>query len=265
MYRCLFLSIDLSFSIKKTKKMISVCMATYNGGKYIEQQISSILSQLSTDDEIIVSDDNSTDDTIAILHRINDKRIKIYYNSGSKPSLAYRYSNSHYKVTKNFENALLQSSGEYIFLSDQDDVWEPNKVSCFLSALKDNMLVMSNYSIIDSDNQLIINSYYHVNPIQKSLIRNLLKMPFHGCCMAFRRELLNETLPFPEKLIMHDNWIGLLACAKGHRVGFIDSPLIKYRRHQSNVSPSSVQNKNPLWFKLWYRIVLVFQLINRSL
>ncbi len=243
--------------------MISVCIATYNGRKYIEEQIRSILCLLSDDDEIIISDDNSTDDTLRIIDSINDKRIHIYTNANSISP--HKYSYSHYKVSTNFENALFHAKGEYIFLSDQDDVWELEKVKITLSALQENKLVMSNYSIIDADNNKLTNSYFKNNPISHNFLINLIKMPFHGCCMAFRKELLAEILPFPSNMVMHDNWIGLYANWKKYKIGYIEKPLIKYRRHQFNVSPSAKNNTNPLWYKVWYRLILAYQIIKRNI
>lgn len=241
--------------------MISVCLASYNGEKYIKEQVMSILNQLSLDDELIISDDGSTDNTLNILHSIDDTRLKIISNT-LFPSY-HKYSNFHYKVTRNFENALLAASGDYIFLSDQDDIWVPDKVSITLKYLKDYKLVVSNHSVIDSVGNLIQVSYCLKNPISPNFWRNVIRMPFYGCCMAFRRELLQEILPFPKELIMHDNWIGLYASWKKYDIYYIEKPLIKYRRHHSNVSPASQQNANPLWFKIWYRVVIVIKLFCR--
>lgn len=103
---------------------ISVCMATYNEAKYIREQLESILCQLSEDDEIIVSDDGSTDGTIDIIMSYHDNRVKVLHHISSPGS-------SFVKATRNFENALLHAHGDYI-LADQDDVWHKNKVSvCF--------------------------------------------------------------------------------------------------------------------------------------
>ena len=96
--------------------MISVCIATYNGAEYLREQVESILSQLEEEDEIVVSDDSSTDTTIEILQSFGDRRIKIFKN----PAKGF---------VRNFENALRQAQGDFIFLSDQDDVWLPNKVA----------------------------------------------------------------------------------------------------------------------------------------
>ena len=104
--------------------MISVCVATYNGEKFIREQIESILCQLSSDDEIIVSDDGSTDGTIVIINCIGDKRIRII--EGPRK----------HSPTFNFENALKEAKGDYIFLADQDDVWKTNKVEVCMKWLQ---------------------------------------------------------------------------------------------------------------------------------
>ncbi len=96
--------------------MLSVCIATYNGAKYINKQVESILLQLGIDDEIVVSDDGSIDQTISILESFGDERIKIFRNTGRHGVVSY------------FENALNHSSGEVIFLSDQDDIWNKKKL-----------------------------------------------------------------------------------------------------------------------------------------
>ncbi|MCG2791916.1 MAG: glycosyltransferase, partial [Weeksellaceae bacterium] len=105
--------------------MISVCLATYNGEKYLEAQIKSILKQLSVDDELIISDDRSTDNTISVINKFDDNRIKIFINKNKNG------------VAHNFENALLKATGDYIFLSDQDDIWADNKVDVLLKELKE--------------------------------------------------------------------------------------------------------------------------------
>lgn len=241
--------------------MITVCLASYNGSKYIKEQVSSILNQLSPNDELIISDDGSIDDTIFILKNFNDSRIKIYKNN-KKNTVHNKYSPSHYKVTSNFENALNYASGDYIFLADQDDIWYENKVSMTIEALQKYSLVVSNFSIINENDIIIKSINYNSCPISKSFIVNLINMPFYGCCMAFRKDILKYILPFPNNLIMHDNWIGLNVNLRYREIGYIDTPLIKYRRHNNNVSPTSYKNKNPFWFKVWYRLILCLQVIS---
>lgn len=262
MFISLYFPVYLLF-FTKIEEMISVCLSSYNGEKYIKEQVMSILNQLSLDDELIISDDGSSDSTLSILYGINDRRIKVFTNP--LRSSKHKYSQAHYQVTKNFENSLSVACGDYIFLADQDDVWEPDKVLITVEYLRTHKLVVSNHSIIDSYGNLIQTSHCSKNPISPNFWRNVIRMPFYGCCMAFRRELLQEILPFPKELIMHDNWIGLYASWKKYDIYYVEKPLIKYRRHQSNVSPSTRQNANPLWFKIWYRIVIVIEVLCRHI
>src|ERR1035437_8300006 len=127
---------------------VSVCMASYNGEKYIKKQIESIIIQLSSDDEIIISDDGSIDNTINIIEGFKDSRIKVFNNQSlrkNRKSLIERFRSA----TKNFENALKNASGEFIFLSEQDDIWLDNRGEITLQYLKECDLVVSDYSFID--------------------------------------------------------------------------------------------------------------------
>ena len=119
--------------------MISVCMASYNGEKYIKQQIDSILKQLSDEDELVISDDGSTDNTLSVIQSIHDKRIKLIHNQGE------------HGYSRNFENALKNSKGDYIFLSDQDDVWKDNKVETILPLLKKYAFVVHDTEMTDEN------------------------------------------------------------------------------------------------------------------
>ena len=237
--------------------MISVCIATYNGESFIKKQLFSILNQLSENDEIIISDDGSTDKTLEIIHSMDDDRIKVLHHK--KKRIDHR-SMSHIYTSANFENAIKNAKGDYIFLADQDDVWYPEKVEKMIKSLskKENILVVSNFSVIDAHNNIIAPVFFNKKPIKKNLFNNLLKAPFFGCCMGFRRELLKYVLPFPKNLILHDNWIGILALYYGN-VEYINEPLILYRRHQNNVSQDKGKSKNPLWYKIYYRGTLYFQ------
>lgn len=239
--------------------MISVCIATYNGEKYIKKQIDSILAQLSGDDEVIISDDNSTDNTIHILKSMKDERIKIYTHKRKIVSHSCIF---HRLATFNFENALRYAKGDFIFLADQDDIWESDKVRICIKALEVYDLIMTNYSIIDENDHMVASSYYLKNPIS-SLLINIIRMPFHGCCMAFKRQILSKALPFPEKLILHDNWIGFIALLNKYNVGYIDIPVLKYRRHFNNVSAQKGKSNNSILFKILYRVKFCFQLLNR--
>lgn len=243
--------------------MISVCIATYNGEKYIKKQLISILSQLSDNDEVIISDDGSSDNTLHIIKELNDDRIKIYHN---KKKITDSISKSHIYTSSNFENAIKRATGNYIFLSDQDDIWVENKVNLMLERLKEKEVIMavSNFSVIDENDNIIEKYYFDKQPFKDNIIYNLVKMPFYGCCMAFKKELLKKILPFPNNLILHDNWIAFLAKNEG-KVAYIEEPLILYRRHGNNVSSETGKSSNPLWYKVCYRISFYQQYIRRVL
>lgn len=232
--------------------MISVCVATYNGEKYIKEQIESMICQLSPEDEIVVSDDGSTDGTIAIIQSFKDDRIKIVQGPcKSKPAL-------------NFENALIHAKGDYIFLADQDDVWEQNKVEVMMNELKTNDLVLSDCSIVDKDLNTICPSYFSMLTPKTGVINNIIKNHYLGCCLAFRRNVLQVAIPFPKNVIMHDIWIGLCADIY-YRTAIISQPLMKYRRHGNNESSASGKSNLPIWFRIEYRVRTLFQLILRCL
>ena len=211
---------------------ISVCLATYNGEKYIKEQLDSILPQLSANDEIIISDDNSTDDTINIIRSLNDERIKIYVNKTKG-------------IVKNFENALNNASGDIIFLSDQDDVWKNDKVKKILSAFSsDNSLtlVFSNAEIIDENGISKNYNFFKDNEANyTSIFKAFFKNQFLGCTIAFKSELKSKILPFPYGIPMHDWWIGVLSLFYG-KVKFLNESLISYRRHNNNVTSESSSN-----------------------
>ncbi|ADB40906.1 glycosyltransferase family 2 protein [Spirosoma linguale] len=204
---------------------ISVCMATYNGELFLKNQLSSILCQLGGNDEIIVSDDGSVDDTISIINSFSDSRIKVFFNK-----------NRHGPVG-NFENALEHSSGEYIFLADQDDIWLSEKVDTIYELLLDYDLVLTDCEVTDHLYNTLTPSFFTYRRSHNGFWANIYRNSYMGCCMAFRRDVLRYALPFPKRIHMHDWWIGLLVEAKG-RVVFYNKPLIKYVRHGSNASPT---------------------------
>lgn len=238
-------------------------MATYNGGLFLKKQLDSILQQLGVDDEVIISDDGSTDNTREIISSYSDKRIKLLLNSRKKITKKVHSAN-HFYASSNFENALKCAKNDIVFLSDQDDIWLPNKVKIIISYFDDYDLVMSNFSIIDSEGIILKERFFEKNPISKSLLQNLIKMPFWGCCIAFRKNILLKSLPFPNNTIMHDNWIGILADVVG-TIRYVDIPLVLYRRHGKNVSFDKGSSTNPTWFKIYYRIELALKVFLRTI
>ena len=231
---------------------ISVCVATYNGEKFIIEQLTSILNQLEDSDEVIISDDNSTDHTIDFVKQLDDSRIKIYFNDNNKG------------YTSNFENALSKAKGCYIFLADQDDIWVENKVQYCLAQLKKYDFVVSDAVIIGEKEALIAPSFFAVRKCYNSLAGNILKFGYLGCCMAFNKKILDRALPFPSnhKLCTHDNWLFLIAKTY-YRLKISDEKLIKYRRHGLNVSTGGFSNNTSIWFKVKYRMYLLINLLKR--
>ncbi|WP_035673924.1 glycosyltransferase family 2 protein [Flavobacterium sp. 83] len=241
---------------------ISVCMATFNGEKFIKEQLQSILKQLSDTDEIIISDDGSSDDTINIISSFSDPRIKLIPTDSSK--LKHSKQSKSYQVTQNFENALSYATGDYIFLSDQDDVWEDDKVAGCVLLLKEEQLnlIIHDATVVDEVDTVIAVSYFEKVKSQKGFFRNIIKNSYLGCCMVFDRSVLLKALPFPKDLIAHDMWIGLIA-EKNGKVAFIEKKYIRYKRHSGAVTASAAKSKNSLNFKIRYRMQFILQYLKR--
>lgn len=229
---------------------ISVCMASYNGERFILEQLTSILSQLGKDDELIIVDDASHDSTSAIIAEIGDRRIKMLRNPTNKGIVA------------SFEIALRNATGEIIFLSDQDDIWSPlkvNKVLTVFETFPDATLVITDVSLIDGGGNLLLQSRQTKQPFRSGLLPNLVKNGYTGCAMAFRRAVLEYALPFPSSVPMHDMWIGTLNEMYGKTM-FYNEPLVLYRRHGSNASP---EQKGTIYQMICWRIDLIVNLILR--
>ena len=230
--------------------MISVCVATYNGEKFIREQIDSILRQLSSDDEIIVSDDGSTDGTIVIINCIGDKRIRII--EGPRK----------HSPTFNFENALKEAKGDYIFLADQDDVWKTNKVEVCMKWLQKYDCVVSDAEVTDSNLNPLYPSLYAIMQVRQGHIYNTVwKNGYTGCCMAFRRNVLEASLPFPKDIPMHDIWIGNVAAYK-YNVKFIPDKLILFRRHKETISCNGKGSKYSIWQQMKFRWSIIKNIAN---
>lgn len=226
-------------------------MATYNGERYLRPQLDSILKQLSQEDELIISDDGSTDGSLIIIESYQDSRIKLLHST-------------HKNLIYNFENALEQASGDIIFLSDQDDIWFDEKVDKYKENLKKNLLVFSNAAMFHANNSSVSELFFKDSKKKTGLLNNLKKVKFLGATLAFKKEVLNRALPFPKNIPMHDIWIGLVAESMGSTY-YIDEPLIYYRRHENAASTSGGKSSNSFLTKLTIRMNLVFGLIKRLL
>lgn len=221
--------------------MISVCIATYNGARYIGEQLASILPQLSAEDEVVVSDDGSTDGTLDIVRSLNDSRIRIV--DGPR----------RHSPTLNFEWALRNAKGDYVFLADQDDVWLEGKVRRCMEELQKCDCVVSDARVTDSCLNTTSESLFKLMHVRRGRLSNLLwRNGYTGCCMAFKREVLSKALPFPTDIPMHDIWIGNVAAFCG-RLRFIDDRLLLFRRHDATASCNGKGSTYSLWQKLSFR------------
>jgi glycosyltransferase involved in cell wall biosynthesis len=200
-------------------------MAVFNGERYLEEQLRSILTQLANDDEVIVVDDCSLDGSVNLIRRMNDPRITLLLNNA----------NSGPKVS--FERAFSAAKGKYIFLADQDDIWAPDKVAitCKIFDSSNSLLVVSDAHVVDEHRQTIVESLFRLRGSRAGFWPNLYKNGFVGCCMAARSETKSYLLPFPTDIGLHDEWMGLCSSIAGH-VEFTTHKLIDYRRHSANVT-----------------------------
>lgn len=209
---------------------VSVAMAAYNGELYIREQLESILVQLDTDDEVVVSDDNPGSEMSKLVWEMAKADSRIRYIEG--PSKG---------VIKNFENAIRQTHGDIIFLADQDDIWLPGKVEAVKREFeKGAILVMHDAKVVDAELNVIEESFFKSHKSRKGYLKNVWRNSYMGCCMAFDKSLKERILPFPEDIPMHDQYIGLQAenmrFENMGKVVLLDTPYLLYRKHGNNVT-----------------------------
>lgn len=231
--------------------MISVCIATYNGERYIGQQLASILKQIGVADEVIVSDDGSTDGTLNVVRSFNDPRVRIV-KGPRRGSLIW-----------NFEHVLKEAKGDYIFLSDQDDVWADTKVEVSLRYLQQYDCIVSDAVVVDSSLHVISESFYNLNRTKPGRLYNLIvKNGYIGCCMAFKYRILSAVLPFPNNIPMHDIWIGNAAAFK-FKLRFVPEKLTLFRRHEGSSSTSARRSRYTFSEKIMFRVSTVKSVLAR--
>lgn len=231
--------------------MISVAICTYNGEKYINEQITSILNQTITPDEIVLCDDNSKDNTVTIAE-------KLLKNSGIKYKIHINKLNKG--VTENFKKAISLCHNNIIFTSDQDDVWYPNKVEEIMEEFNKNknlVLVFTNAELVDKNLNNMNYKLWDVINFKTSQLESksyydilLNRCIVTGATMAFKKELIQKIPDFSENWL-HDGWIAINAPLYGD-VKALDKSLIKYRQHENNVvgaSKKSLLNKVKFWIK----------------
>lgn len=222
----------------------SIIMATFNGAKYVQQQIESILPYMDASDELIISDDGSTDGTIDIVKKIASRDSRIIFLDGP-----------HKGIIKNFEFLLSKTSKDIIMFCDQDDIWDPekiNKIKTFFAENKHTHVVLHNMHI--ATNEEIENNTYKKEIFKKNnkkhgFFRNLIFSVYWGCCMAITKEMKDYLLPFSKYVNMHDQWIGLIG-EFYHCSSFMQEPLIIHRIHGKNTT-----HKRPYLIRIKYRLV----------
>lgn len=249
----------------KRTPLISIALAVYNGEKYLQQQLDSILNQTISDFELVICDDCSTDRTWNLLKRISesDNRIKVFQNSHN---LGFK---------KNFEHAIKLCSGEYIALSDQDDIWTQDHLELLYNSIDDKSLACGNSELINGNGDTLgitlkeqeSLDYIPDNDFDKLKSIVLYRNPYQGATMLFKRGLLHYILPFPDGVDFHDTWIASVACVTGG-LAYVDKVILKYRRVATSVTGSRSKRKSKLipFLHAWLfedRICLIDELLSR--
>lgn len=229
----------------------SVCMATYNGRRFLKIQVRSILDQLGPDDELIIVDDASSDDTPDEVHDFADRRIRVLVNP------------RNLGVNGTFERAMAEASGRFILLSDQDDVWLPGRLEQMIAACQRPGVefVATNYSLIDAEGNVVgdgLAARLKADDDHRR-IRNLAgifqgRMNYYGCAMAMTARFRDAALPFPASLECHDIWLAVIGNVCGN-VAHLEQDSVAHRVHGNNASIIS----RPFLTKLWARTGLAKQ------
>ncbi|XOB61352.1 glycosyltransferase family 2 protein [Campylobacterota bacterium DY0563] len=216
------------------EKLISVAMCTYNGGKYLKEQLDSIINQTYKNIEIIICDDGSTDNTIDIIKNYSKKYnfIKLFQNE------------TNLGFVKNFEKSISLCKGDYIALADQDDIWKVNKLEVFLCEIGDNLLIYSDAIIMDGEGTISNNEL--IRP-KGNLVKGRCNKAFlftncvSGNTLMFKKELIKDIVPIPEKITYHDIWIAFVASSLG-TITFTQEALTYYRRYAEQITSTREKN-----------------------
>ena len=216
-------------------------MATYNGAVYVEHQLRSILSELVDGDEVIVVDDASTDDTVAVVDAIADPRIRVIRQPVNRG------------YVRTFESALLAATGDVLLLADQDDEWIPGRRAVLVDAAIRSGVAASNLVLLDSGERcghpITGRPWLLHASTSTQRLRNEARIlaglaPYFGCAMAIRRDMLAAVTPFPSFLTeSHDLWIATVGNAAG-RMNHVEQPTVRRRIHGANAS-SATAARNP--------------------
>lgn len=233
-----------------TSHMISVVLATYQGERYIDAQLDSIIQQLDSHDEIIVSDDASSDGTVGAIQRRADPRIRLFAH------------NDRVGYVENFQRAIDEIRGQYVFFADQDDVWLPGKVTTMLDALQGKGFAVSDAKVVNHHLELLFDSYFSWRGARRFTWETIfLKPPIIGATMSCRMDYLQTLLPLPTN-VPHDFWLTFNA-AWDDQLKVLEVPLILYRRHGSAHSPTATTRTRSIGTILRERIAVISNMIGR--
>ena len=204
-------------------------MATYNGEKYLVEQLDSIINQTYHNWNLLIRDDNSTDKTLEIIQNYHkkDKRIKILKDN--KGNLG---------IVRNFEELLKNSESEFIMFSDQDDIWVENKLDMYLKMIEKiknkGFMIHSDAILFDKNKSNILkDTFISKKAINKGLENVFFNYFVQGATILISKEIKNFILPFPKEVYLHDRYIHLISELFFERI-FVNKALIYYRQHGDN-------------------------------
>ena len=210
-------------------KKIDILMATYNGEKYLVEQLDSIINQTYHNWNLLIRDDNSTDKTLEIIQNYHkkDKRIKILKDN--KGNLG---------IVRNFEELLKSSESEFIMFSDQDDIWIENKLDMYLKMIEKiknkGFMIHSDAILFDKNKSNILkDTFISKKAINKGLENVFFNYFVQGATILISKEIKNFILPFPKEVYLHDRYIHLISELFFERI-FVNEALIYYRQHGDN-------------------------------
>ena len=223
-------------------------MATYNGDKFIRAQIESILEQIGKNDELIILDDGSSDNTCEIIQEYARKYDNVFVFDGP-----------HKGYIENFQFLLSKTKNDLVMISDQDDIWEKNKVEKIKKVFDSNRdiwVVIHDASFINKSGVKLEGTIFRERNAKSGFLNNLIKSMYYGCCMTLSREYVDFILPFPYTVAAYDQWIGLYAEYK-KKTFVLNESLIKHRLHDNNQSI-----KRSMIYRIWFRYIMLKYVIS---